>query len=235
MRPGEVTLADATVLRGDAVVVATGLSARRLPGQPEWVHTLRTLDDAVALRAALLAAGSLLVVGAGFIGAEVASSARSLGLDVTVPEALPVPSTRAVGPRVGALCGRLLTEAGVDLRTAVGGVRLSEAGAAVVAHLHDGSRVAADVAIVGIGGAPRLGWLAGLIEPDASGGVACGPAGRVHGLPGVWALGDVAAWDGEDGRHRSEHWTNASDQAAAVARDVLGAPPPSPRVPATRR
>ncbi|MGQ0572929.1 MAG: NAD(P)/FAD-dependent oxidoreductase [Pseudonocardia sp.] len=232
VRPGEVTLADGEVLRGDAVVVATGLSARRLPGQSDRVHTLRTLDDAVALRAALVGARSLLVVGAGFVGAEVASSARTLGLDVTVLEALPVPSARAVGTQVGALCGRLLVEAGVRLHTGVGPVRLLDAGASFAVQTAGGAGVEADVALVGIGGTPRLEWLDGAVAPDPSGGVGCGPTGRVHGLPGVWALGDVAAWDAGDGtRHRSEHWTNAGDQAAAVARDVAGAAPPAPAVP----
>jgi len=119
LRPGEVELADGASLHADAIVVATGLAARTLPGQPAGVHTLRTLDDALALRAALERAGSLLVVGGGFIGAEVASSARTRGLAVTVLEALPVPSARALGEELGALTGRLMTEAGVDLRTDV--------------------------------------------------------------------------------------------------------------------
>ncbi|HKQ42919.1 MAG TPA: FAD-dependent oxidoreductase, partial [Pseudonocardia sp.] len=97
LRPGEVELADGASLHADAIVVATGLAARTLPGQPAGVHTLRTLDDALALRAALERASSLLVIGGGFIGAEVASSARTRGLAVTVLEALPVPSARALG------------------------------------------------------------------------------------------------------------------------------------------
>ena len=117
LRPGEVELADGASLHADAIVVATGLAARTLPGQPTGVHTLRTLDDALALRAALERASSLLVIGGGFIGAEVASSARTRGLAVTVLEALPVPSARALGEELGALTGRLMTEAGVDLRT----------------------------------------------------------------------------------------------------------------------
>lgn len=231
VRPGEVTLADGSVLRGDAVVVATGLSARRLPGQPGGVHTLRTLDDAVALRATLRTARSLLVVGGGFIGAEVASSARTLGLDVTVLEALPAPSARALGNEVGALCGRLLTAAGVDLRVGVGPVRILDTGSGVAVELAGGSRVAADAAVVGIGGAPRLEWSDGAIAPDAAGGVTCGSTGRVRGLAGVWALGDVATWDSGTGPHRAEHWTSAGDQAAVVARDITGGEVPPPRVP----
>ena len=277
LRPGEVELADGASLHADAIVVATGLAARTLPGQPAGVHTLRTLDDALALRAALERAGSLLVVGGGFIGDEVASSARTLGLAVTVLEALPVPSARALGEELGALTGRLMTEAGVNLRTDVriegfvtrsagsasgsgaadgSGVSDGRAGAAdggpgdsagdsagdsvgdgggqLGVALVGGSRVTADVVVLGIGGVPRLGWMDGAPEAGAvPGGLPCGPTGRVDGLPGVWAVGDVAAWQdpAHGDRHRHEHWTSAGDQAATVARDILGEPPPPPRVP----
>jgi 3-phenylpropionate/trans-cinnamate dioxygenase ferredoxin reductase subunit len=100
--------------------------------------------------------------------------------------------------------------------------------------LAGGSRVTADVVVLGIGGVPRLGWMDGAPEAGAvPGGLPCGPTGRVDGLPGVWAVGDVAAWqDPTHGdRHRHEHWTSAGDQAATVARDILGEPPPPPRVP----
>jgi len=220
LRPGEVELADGTTFYGDAVVIATGLVARELPGQPDDVHTLRTLDDALALRAELEKIGSLLVVGGGFIGAEVASSARSRGVEVTVLEALPAPSSRALGPELGALSGRLLTEGGVDLRTNVRITGFVHGGVA----LQDGATVTADAVVVGIGGVPDLDWIGGL---DVSRGLLCGPTGRVEGLDAAWAVGDVACWDG----HRSEHWTSAGDQAAAVARDILGAEPPTATVP----
>ena len=100
--------------------------------------------------------------------------------------------------------------------------------------LADGSRVTADVVVLGIGGVPRLGWVDGAPDEGAvPGGLPCGPTGRVEGLPGVWAVGDVAAWtDPSHGdRHRHEHWTSAGDQAATVARDILGEPPPPARVP----
>ncbi|MGH3611651.1 MAG: NAD(P)/FAD-dependent oxidoreductase, partial [Pseudonocardia sp.] len=205
---------------------------------PAGVHTLRTLDDALALRAALERARSLLVIGGGFIGSEVAGAARERGIDVTVLEAAPVPSTRALGPQLGALCGRLLTDAGVDLRTGVTISHFLDAGSCAAVELADGTRVEADAAIVGIGGVPQLDWLAdtGL---DLADGLACDPTGRVHGLDGVWAVGDVAAWDdlapGNDGHHparrRHEHWTGAGDQAAVVARDILGAAPRTAAVP----
>ena len=319
LRPGEVELADGASLHADAIVVATGLAARTLPGQPTGVHTLRTLDDALALRAALERASSLLVIGGGFIGAEVASSARTRGLAVTVLEALPVPSARALGEELGALTGRLMTEAGVDLRTDVridgfvtgsaapdstgsGGIgcggdasgaggtgdtshaddaggpnsagepsgtggsasRVGDGGAGdggaghsgagdsgagdsgagdggagdgggqLGVALADGSRVTADVVVLGIGGVPRLGWVDGAPDEGAvPGGLPCGATGRVEGLSGVWAVGDVAAWTdpARGDRHRHEHWTSAGDQAATVARDILGEPPPPARVP----
>jgi len=220
LRPGEVELSDGATLYADAIVVATGLVARRLPDQPASVHTLRTLDDALALRAQLEKIGSLLVVGGGFIGAEVASSARSRGVEVTVLEALPAPSSRALGADLGALNGRLLTEGGVDLRTNVRITGFVDGGVA----LEDGSTVTADAVVVGIGGVPDLDWIEGV---DASRGLLCGPSGRVEGLEGVWAVGDVASWDG----HRSEHWTSAGDQAAVVARDIVGEEAPPATVP----
>jgi NADPH-dependent 2,4-dienoyl-CoA reductase/sulfur reductase-like enzyme len=94
--------------------------------------------------------------------------------------------------------------------------------------------VEADVGVVGIGGVPKLGWMGGSSAGATAGaGLACGPTGRVEGLPGVWAVGDVAAWSDpiHGDRHRHEHWTSAGDQAATVARDILGERPPPPRVP----
>jgi 3-phenylpropionate/trans-cinnamate dioxygenase ferredoxin reductase subunit len=223
----EVELADGATLHGDVAVVATGVAARVLPGQPATAHTLRTLDDALALRAVLERIGSLLVVGGGFIGAEVASAALGRGVAVTVLEAMDVPAERALGPTVGALAGRLMSEAGVDLRA---GTRLAgfvEGGV----ELADGTQVRADAVVVGVGAVPRLGWLPDTgpdgTALDLSDGLSCGPTGRVLGLPGVWSVGDVARWDG----HRTEHWTSAGDQAAAAAHDILGVDPPPPSVP----
>jgi 3-phenylpropionate/trans-cinnamate dioxygenase ferredoxin reductase subunit len=223
----ELQLADGAALHGDAAVIATGLAARRLPGQPASAVTLRTLDDALALRAVLDSARSLLVVGGGFIGAEVASAAVGRGIAVTVLEALDVPAERALGPVGGALAARLQRGAGVDLRT---GVRIAEFRDRGVV-LADGTAISADAVLVGVGGVPQLDLLPATgpdgTPIDLSDGVACGPTGRVRGLPGVWAVGDAARWDG----HRTEHWTSAGDQAAAVAADVLGVAPPAATVP----
>ena len=229
LHEGAVELADGTTFEADAFVIATGADPRRLPGQPEEVHTLRTLDDSLSLRSALQGAKSLLVVGGGFIGAEVASGAVDQGLQVTVLEALPVPCERALGREVGVLCGRLISEGGVDLRL---NARLERFVDANTVELADGERLTADVVLVGIGAAPSLEWVT-REGVDTTNGLACDSRGRVLGAPGVWAVGDVAAWqDPARGSHfRHEHWTSATEQAAVVARDIVGAEPPAPTVP----
>ncbi|SHL51109.1 NADPH-dependent 2,4-dienoyl-CoA reductase, sulfur reductase [Pseudonocardia thermophila] len=232
LRPGEVQLADGASLYADAIVLAPGVVARSLPGQPEQVHTLRTLDDALALRDELAKASCLLVIGAGFIGGEVATAAIGRGVSVTVLEAGPAPAVRGLGTEVAQLAARLFTEAGVDLRTGVsvtGFVDPGESGVAV--ELVGGERIGADVGVVGIGGRLDLDWLADT-GVDVSAGLPCDSRGRVEGLERVWAVGDAATWADEDGeRHRQEHWTSATDQAAVVARDILGAQLPPPAVP----
>jgi len=225
LHSGEVKLADGSVLRADAIVVATGVEARKLPGQPDQIFSLRTLDDALALRAALERADSLLIVGAGFIGAEVASTALGLGVSVTMLEAMPVPMSLALGAQVGRLCGRLITEAGADLRTGTAVRRFHDSGPGMTVELEDGTTLSADVAVVGIGGTPNLQWL-GDTGLDFAGGIPCDASGRVEGLNGVWAVGDVSAWsEAGYGRRRHEHWTSTTEQAAAVARDIVGAEP----------
>ncbi|MEJ8278636.1 NAD(P)/FAD-dependent oxidoreductase [Pseudonocardia spirodelae] len=232
LRPGddgsEVELDDGTVLHADAVVLAVGVTSRVLDDQPDSAHLLRAVDESAALRDALAQASSLLVVGAGFIGAEVASTARDRGVAVTVVESGTVPMARLLGEQAGALVARLMTDAGVDLRTGVS-VSSMDAGGAT---LSDGTTVRADEIVVGVGGMLDLGWLeaAGV---DVTDGVPCDHRGRVDGLPGVWAAGDAAAWaDPDTGtRTRLEHWTSASDQAAAVAADITGSDLPPAAVP----
>ena len=232
LRPGgdanEVELDDGSTVHADGVVLAVGVAPRRLVGQPESAHLLRTVEDSTALREAIAGASSLLVVGAGFIGAEVASTAVQHGLAVTVLEADEVPMARVLGPRVGALAGRLISSGGADLRCGVSVSSLTGSGAT----LSDGSAVDADAILVGVGARLDLGWLeaTGL---DLSGGIPCDERGRVEGLDGVWAVGDAAAWvDPRYGdRPRHEHWTSATDQAAAVAADITGSQPPPESVP----
>ena len=229
LHEGAVELADGTTLTADAFVIATGADPRTLPGQPDEVHTLRTLDDSLSLRSALEGAKSLLVVGGGFIGAEVASGAADQGLQVTVLEAAPVPCERALGREVGVVCGRLIAEGGVDLRL---GAKLSRFLDANTVELAGGDQLTADVVLVGVGAAPALDWVT-REGVDTTNGLACDARGRVLGAPGVWAVGDVAAWeDPVRGKHfRHEHWTSATDQAAVAARDIAGAEPPGPTVP----
>jgi NADPH-dependent 2,4-dienoyl-CoA reductase/sulfur reductase-like enzyme len=224
-----VELADSSAVAGDAVILATGVGARRIPGQPAEVLTLRNLEEAVILREALAEGESLLIVGGGFIGAEVAHAARLRGLKVTVIEALEAPCARVLGPRVGALVGRLFTEAGVDLRCGIGVDHFVDGH---TVSLSSGDTVTADVVLLSIGSVPTVGWLAGL-GLDTANGLACDSEGRVIGAEGVWALGDMAAWpDPVRGRHhRSEHWTSAVDQAGVIASSLLGQAGPPPAIP----
>jgi NADPH-dependent 2,4-dienoyl-CoA reductase/sulfur reductase-like enzyme len=224
-----VALDDGGTVTGDAVVLATGAAARRLPGQPDGAATLRTLDDALALRSALGRARSLIIVGAGFIGAEVACAARRRDIAVSVIEALPVPCARVLGPEVGELAARLFTDAGVDLRCGSQIAQVVDGGKVALA---DGTTLAADAVLVSIGAAPELAWLdgAGLRTQD---GVACDESGRVTGAGDIWAVGDAAAWwDPVTEEHRrSEHWTVTNDQAATVACGILGIQPPPAAAP----
>ena len=219
-----VALDDGTTEPWDRLVIATGATPRRLPGTDELdgVHVLRTLDDALALRAAFAGGPRVAVVGGGFIGGEVAASARSLGLDVTLVEALPMPLARVLGAEMGAACARLHSDHGVDLRVGVGVAAVEGDGRVERLRLSDGTTVDADVVVVGIGVVPETGWLEGS-GLEVRDGVVCDE--RCRAAPDVYAVGDVARWFnplfGES--MRLEHWTNASEQATAVARAMLHA------------
>ena len=219
---GSVFLATGEVVRADGVVIATGGRARALPGTASLhgVHTLRTLDDAVALREQLVSGARVVVVGAGWIGAEVASTCRALGLDVTVVEAAPIPMERFLGPVLGALCAELHTDHGVDLRLGVGVESLAHNGKRVSGVvLRDGTHLPADVVVAGIGVEPAAEWLAGS-GLAVDNGVLC-DHGCVTSIPSVVAVGDVARYQ-HFGRHvRHEHWTNASEQPIVAVRNLL--------------
>lgn len=226
LRPatGCVELRSGARIDTDGVVIATGASPRTLPGAEgvAGVHTLRTLDDAVALREELTTGEPrVVVVGAGFIGAEIASSCVDLGLDVTVVEAaeLPVPG---LGPTVSRACADLHRGNGVRLRFGVGvdGIR-TDGHRVVGVRLGTGEEVPADVVVVGIGVRPNTDWLAesGVELRD---GVVC-DAGGVTALPNVVAAGDVARVHdpAADRWVRTEHWTTASNQPRAAVRNLL--------------
>jgi NADPH-dependent 2,4-dienoyl-CoA reductase/sulfur reductase-like enzyme len=209
-----VHLSDGSSVHADGVVVATGGRARTLPGF-EGAHSLRTVDDAVALRAALVPGVRVVIVGAGFIGAEVASTCRSLGLDVTVLEALPAPLAPVLGSELAAVCARLHADHGTDLRCGVTVDGLDAAGV----HLADGSVVAADVVVVGVGMTPATDWLAGSGLTVGNG--VHTDAGLVTDLPQVVAIGDVARYHVSGSGRRHEHWTNASEQAPIAVTNLL--------------
>ncbi|MER7397505.1 FAD-dependent oxidoreductase [Streptomyces sp. NPDC000151] len=214
-----VRLAGGRSLATDGVVVATGATPRRLPG-PELagVHTLRGLDDAQALRADL-AAGPVrvVVIGGGFIGAEVASSCAALGHEVTVVEAAPLPLLPQLGEEMAGVCAGLHGDHGVTLvaGTGVAALKGEPGGRVSGVELADGRVLPADTVVVGIGVRPNTDWLAGsgLALDD---GVVC-DAGCVTALPHVVAVGDVARVDGS----RTEHWTSATEQAATAVHNLL--------------
>jgi NADPH-dependent 2,4-dienoyl-CoA reductase/sulfur reductase-like enzyme len=223
-----VSLSDGTELEYGSVVIATGAKARTLPGAEKLagVHTLRTLDDAVAIRAAFDAGARVVVVGAGFIGSEVAAGARKRGLAVTVLEALPVPLVRSVGEQMGRACAELHLSNGTDLRCGVKVAGLvGEDGRVSGVSLDDGSTIPADLVVVGTGVAPNTGWLAGsgVTLHERDGGIVCDET-LATGVPGVYAAGDVAHFPhGLFGGRlmRLEHWTNASEQGMLAARNAL--------------
>ncbi len=223
-----VTLADGDVVRSDAVVLATGSRARQLPGAHELagVHVLRTLDDAVALRDDLAAGGRLVVVGGGFIGAEVASTAQARGLVVTVVDAMPTPLAGPLGPEMGAVCGALHADHGVRLLTGVGVAGLVGTECVQAVDLLDGTRLPADIVVVGVGALPNVEWLvdSGL---DTAGGIAT-DARCATTAPGIVAVGDCArSYDVHARRPvRIEHWTHALQQPATAAATLLGGSAP---------
>ena len=220
---------DGGPLPWDALVLATGARPRRLApfDGRSGVHVLRTITDAESLRAAIAPGRRLAIVGAGFVGAEVASTARELGAEVTLLEALSSPLVRVLGPEVGHLLAERYREHGVDLRLGAQVERLVEGpdGALGGVALADGSAVHCHALLVAVGAAPA-GELAGC---DAIRTDACGRTD----LPDVYACGDVAAsWRPSLGRYvRMEHWTSAAAQGAAVARTILGEPDPYDDVP----
>ncbi|GAB3431083.1 NAD(P)/FAD-dependent oxidoreductase [Actinophytocola sediminis] len=225
-------LVDDDRLSFDALVIATGVRARRLPGDDlAGVHTVRTMDDAVSLRAALLGRPKVVVVGAGFLGSEIAAVAKGMGLDVTLVGAQSAPLRRPFGARIGELVGRTHRDHGVRLRmnTGVSGF-VSVNGSVTGVELADGTVLDADVVVVAVGAVPATAWLAdsGLSTGD---GVECDAMCRA--APGIYAAGDVASWHNPlfGRRMRVEHRLNATEQGMAVAANLLGADRPFAPVP----
>lgn len=227
LRDHTVVLADGTDISGDAVVIATGTSPRSLPAAAglRGVHTLRTCDDADALRAAFVPGARVVVIGAGFIGAEVASTASKLGASVTVLDASPEPMAHVFGSSMAGVVTALHGLNGVPLLTGVSVAGITSADGAVTGVvLGDGRELPADVVVVGIGVTPSVSWLAGS-GVALDNGVVVDAAGRTS-VPGVWACGDVARYPSAraGAAIRVEHWTHAREHGAAVAAGLLGAP-----------
>jgi 3-phenylpropionate/trans-cinnamate dioxygenase ferredoxin reductase component len=220
-----VTVDDGAELVGSrGVVIATGAAPRRLPGTPalDGIHVLRTVDDCLAIRAELdRRPGRVVVVGAGFIGAEVAATCRGRHLAVTVLEALPSPMVRGLGSTLGDVLAGMHRDHGVDLRTGVG-VEAFEGGERVErVRLADGTVLDADVVVVGVGVAPTTDWLEGS-GLALDNGVVCDAT--LLAAPGIVAAGDVCRWPNPrfgGPPVRLEHWTNAAEQGVAVAARLL--------------
>jgi NADPH-dependent 2,4-dienoyl-CoA reductase/sulfur reductase-like enzyme len=207
----------------DALVIATGAHARQLPGAEglEGVYPLRTLDDSLAVREKLEGGARTVVIGAGFIGSEVASTARKRGLEATIVEALPTPLVRATGHEMGAAIASLHEINGTTLRCGVGVASIEGDGKVERVVLADGTTIEADLVVVGIGVVPSVDWLEGS-GLSIENGIVC-DENLWTGVPGVYAAGDVASWMnptlGE--RQRMENWTAAAEQGAAAARNAL--------------
>ncbi len=223
---GRRAVVDGRAIRWRTLVLATGLRARRLQVTEglTGVHHLRTVEDAAGLGTALAKNGTrLVIVGAGFIGLEVASSARLHGADVTVVDIAPVPLAGTLGPEVGARMATLARSAGVRLLMGRSISRpISEAGRLVALELEDGARIECDAVLVGVGASPNSEVAAGQVTLAADGGLVVDHQGRTT-APDIYACGDVAS----PPAGRLEHWSAAAASARSVAHAIAGIPPPT--------
>jgi 3-phenylpropionate/trans-cinnamate dioxygenase ferredoxin reductase component len=221
--------ARAVVLEGgeriayDALLLATGAEPKRLPvpgADLEGVHVLRTLEDCDALRGVLDRGGRLVVVGAGWIGCEVAASARQRGMEVAVIEPQSVPLERVLGPELGAFYRDVHLDHGVVLGLGTGVEAIEGAGRVERVRASDGETFEADAVLIGVGVTPRTALAEGVLDVDD--GILV-DAGLRTSAEGVFAAGDVASQDHPLlGRLRVEHWANALEQGPAAARAMLG-------------
>jgi NADPH-dependent 2,4-dienoyl-CoA reductase/sulfur reductase-like enzyme len=224
----ELVLDDGERLPFSKLLLATGCHARPWPDpsvEIAGLHTIRGVDDALALRTAFDAGPRVAIVGAGFIGCEVAATARKRGLEVTLVDVAPQPMP-ALGPELGRRCAALHAEHGVKLRLGVGVAAFEGDRRLEAVRLADGSRVEVEVGVVALGAVPNTAWLrdSGLsLEP----GVVCDADLAAVGAEDVFCAGDIVAWPhplagGE--LVRIEHWTNAAEQGAAAGRNLVAAP-----------
>jgi 3-phenylpropionate/trans-cinnamate dioxygenase ferredoxin reductase component len=223
-----VLLADGDEVAYDRLILATGSRPRPWPGaggELDGVHMLRNLDDAIALRASLDQRPRVAIVGAGFIGCEVAQTARKEGIDVTLIDIAPAPML-PLGPELGAWCADLHRDNGVDVRLGTGVAALVGNERVEAVELADGTRVAADLVVIGLGAVPNTDWLSdsGLtVDP----GLACDATLTAVGDPDILGAGDIVAWPhplADDETVRIEHWTVAAEQGKLAGRNALAEP-----------
>jgi NADPH-dependent 2,4-dienoyl-CoA reductase/sulfur reductase-like enzyme len=221
-----VTLADGSQVSYDGLIISTGGLVRRLPNQPDiaGVHVLRTLDDASALRDELAEGVRVVVIGAGFIGLEVAATATKRGARVTVLEGLEAPLIRALGAETGTAIGAVHARNGVDIRCGVQVASINGDQRVSGVTLTNGDTIEAEVVVVGIGVAPATQWCSdsGLTISD---GIVC-DANLNAGPANVFVAGDVLRWPNGmfkdiEPTMRVEHWTNAAEQGAMAAKNLL--------------
>ena len=226
-----VIFADGAVVAYDQLVVATGLVPKHLSSflPLEGIHFLRTLEDALALRAHAAKTHRAVIVGAGFIGCEVAASLRRLAVDVVLVEPQSAPLATVLGEPIGRLLARLHRAEGVDVRLGVGVCDVSGGRHVEKVVLTDGTQVETCLVVVGVGSRPATDWLrdSGVVVAN---GVICDVNGRTT-ISNVWALGDVASWPDVTGAPvRVEHWSNVAAQARVTAAAILGHEPPASTV-----
>ena len=228
--------ADGTEIAWDALVVATGARARTLgrDALPRGVHRLRSITDAVSLRSDLEAGRRLVVIGTGFVGLEVASTARALGVSVTIVGSEQAPLRGVFGEAVGALLAERVRGHGVGLRlaTQVEGFDVGRDGRVRAVRIAGGESLPCDSALLAIGAAPAAGLVRGVCALAADGGICTDTAGRTD-VDGIYACGDVAStWRPDISAHRAiGHWTAAAAGGAAVAGSILGCPAAEPELP----
>nr|WP_165824931.1 FAD-dependent oxidoreductase [Mycolicibacter senuensis] len=217
-----VTLADGTVLGYDQLVIATGLVPRRIPslGDVDGIRVVRSFEDSLVLRGDAAAARRAVVIGAGFIGCEAAASLRKLGVDVVLVEPQPTPLAGVLGEQIGELVARLHRANGVEVRGGIGVAEVRGAGRVETVVLTDGTELAADLVVLGVGSHPATGWLDGS-GIEVENGVLCDLTGRTS-APNVWAVGDVAFWRGGGHEVRVEHWSNVVTQVRVMVPTMLG-------------
>lgn len=219
----EIVLADETRIAYDILIIATGSRARQSPwGAGPRIHVLRTSADAARLRASLQPGRHLVVVGGGFIGAEVAATARSVGAEVTMIDPLPAPMSRALNEEIGQIFADKHAAEGVQMRFDTGVEGIEDDGDTALVTLSSGERINADAVLVGIGAVVNTEWLesSGLV---IDGGIVTGDRLRAVGAEDIHVIGDACRWQHADGSGstRLEHWTNAADQARLVAHNIL--------------